>query len=99
MRWLIYYGDGSTYYGDPYQAPAVNVQVIANEADNESGFTLNHSKDFYIWIDRWYAADQAGMYDYLMFHHGPKMVLFGRTIRDADYWKILGKAGREGLDG
>lgn len=99
IRFRIYYGDGSAYSGDPYYAPAVNVQVVVNEAYNPQGYTVSTSKDAYYWteIKGWNACDIPGMYDYLMLHRGPKAILFGRTIRDEDWQAIVARAHEEGL--
>ena len=96
--WKIWYGDGTTYSGDPYLAPATNVQVVIQKSDNKLGYDLNWGKDFYYWKDdRWMACDDWGMRDYLMLHTGPKAVLFGRSICDADFWALKEKAMKEGL--
>lgn len=86
--------------GDPFLAPATGVIVIAIEdAKSNKGFRLTLSKDAYYYKDdRWWGCDDMGMYDYLMTHVGPKAVLFGRTIRDDDYWNIVTRANKEGLD-
>lgn len=102
IKFKIYYGDGSVYSGDPFKAPRVNVQVIVQEAKNERGFMLVHSKTlhgYYCWKpEGWYLCDDGGFWDYLMIAEGPKYVLFGRTMsRDDDFWQIVGRAGREGL--
>lgn len=96
MRWRIYYGDGSTFTdqdGAPWEAPRTNVQVIKTE----SGF--QHSKDAYYWNEAfgWQGCDTAGMYDYLMSYRAPAVVLFGRSIRNEDFWALVGRAGREPL--
>ena len=102
MKWRIYYGDGSTYSSDsdPFFAPSNNVQVIAEEITKNPGFRLRSSRDSYYWMqDRWFACDTAGMWDYLLEHKGPKAIIFGRTLRDDDYWKIYHRAKKEGLGG
>lgn len=98
MRFRIYYGGGATYSGDPFLAPPVNVQVVAQEGDGPGGRILMHGRDFYIWREfGWTISDQAGFWDYLMLYHGPKAVLFGRTIRDEDFQETLKRAIREGI--
>lgn len=107
-RFRIYYGDGATYSdrdGSPYDAPAVNVQIIAVEdAASPEGFYLTHGNGLRAYFcyapdpGVWHCADEAGFYDYLMFGPGPKKVLFGRTLhRDSDYWAIRDRAIKEGL--
>lgn len=101
MRWCVYYGDGSTYSdrdGPPFAAPAANVQVIAIERPNDTGFGLVREKDHYCWRDgEWYGTDLGGLWDYIMSTTGPLKILLGRTLRDADYWALVARAGREGL--
>ena len=100
MRYRLYYGDGSTYSGDPHFAPPANVQVVACEdITTPTGFNLRHGLDAYYWREDvgWQGCDTAGMWDYLMLHHGPKVVLFGRSLRDDDFWKIVSRASVEGL--
>jgi hypothetical protein len=100
MKWKIYYDNGDTYAGDPYLAPATGVIVIAIEdVASNKGHRLTLSKDAYYYKDgRWWGCDDMGMYDYLMSYVGPKAVLFGRTIRDEFYWKIVNRATKEGID-
>lgn len=104
VRWRIYYADGSTYGGngeDPFLAPTVGVQVLAVEDDRaERGFTLTHGKDAYYWdskADWWNGCDTPGMWDYLIGFKGPKHLIFGRTVRNDDFWTIVKRAGREGV--
>lgn len=92
-QWIIYYGDGTLYRdcdGSPYDAPTRNVQVIA-EADADTGQTFVRSSDYYWYqpdADLWQGGDWFGLFDYLI-EPGPKRVLFGRTIGNRDYERIL----------
>ncbi len=99
LRWRIYYGDGSTYSGDPYWAPTSNVQAIAvGDTAATRGYRIVTSKDACIYAEEaWWGCDDAGMWDYLLNHKGPKAVIFGRTISPDTYFKILQRATREGL--
>lgn len=94
LRWRIYYGDGSTFDpGNPFDAPALNVQMIAN-SDRNHGWSLCRSNDYYWYledIDEWQCGDLFGLYDYLMLP-GHKKVLFGRTIPSSEYQEILTRA-------
>jgi len=86
------------YSGDPYLAPVANAQVIAQETD--AGFRLIVSKTlhgYYCWDDGWRLTDEAGFWDYMLLIPGPKKVLFGRTIRDGDFHRIVSKAHSKGL--
>lgn len=101
-KFCIYYGDGTTYTdrdGSPFEAVSVGVQVVAVGSGNEKGYDLWHGKEGYYWSNEWgwIGCDQAGMWDYLMTYKGPKAVLFGRSIRDDAFWKIVERAGIEGL--
>ena len=98
IDWKVWYGDGSTYTGDPFLAPPANVQVVIHRADNKQGYDVNWGKDCYYWKDdRWVACDDWGLRDYMMMHIGPKAVLFGRSLRDEDFWAIKEKAMKDGL--
>lgn len=101
MRYRIYYGDGSTYSGDPFKAPRTDVQVIAQDANNEKGFVLLHGnteRGYFFWADDigWLCGDTGGFWDYLL-QLGPRVVLLGRNIRDEKFWEIIHRAGMEGL--
>ena len=53
LKWKIYYDDGSTYsdeLGDPFEAPARGVQIIAIEHP-EVGRELLGKEDFYWYRD------------------------------------------------
>ena len=102
IKWRIYYDDGATFTdldGSHFDAPATGVQIIASKADTEKGFILSKGKTGYYWKDGWNPCDEFGVYDYLMFHKGPKAVLFGRTIRNEDYFNIVKRATRDGING
>lgn len=98
-RFRVYYGDGSTYSGDPFQAPPANVQAIAYEEPNaQAGFLVVQGKDCYVWrYGLWDGVDIGGLWDYLLIGTGPKYVLCGRSIRDEDFWATVTRAGKEGL--
>ncbi len=102
MKFRIYYADGSTYSGDPYYVnPPTGVQVIATEEPAAAlGYVLTTSKDaFYYKEGRWWGCDEMGLFDYLMQYVGPKAVLFGRTMsRNEDYWAIVTRAKKEGIN-
>lgn len=102
MRWSLYYGDGSRYDGETSEhaffAPALNMQVVKQEADNERGFTQRRGSAFYCWervvrsdggpcdLWRWSGkADLFGLMDYYGYHEGPQKVLIGREIPDEIY--------------
>lgn len=105
MKFRIYYGDGSTYEGDPFLAPSDNVQVIAQEdVSSVKGWILMHGlltrEGFYCWRADGYGWDMhetAGFWDYLYHYRGPKHVIFGRTIPTAAFHDIIARAGCEGL--
>lgn len=85
----IYYGDGSVYSGDPFQAVPNNVIAVSVE-----GRPLWHSRDAYYWHKDmgWVPCDVPGMWDYLLNYVGPKAILFGRNVRDDVYWEIVKRA-------
>jgi hypothetical protein len=96
MRWQIFYGDGSEYKdcdGPPELAPKRNVQTIAVE-NGIVGRRLERGDNFYIMTDHsWRGCDQFGLYDYLI-EPGAKIVLFGRSLNDAEYREILDRSAR-----
>lgn len=91
FSWRIYYGDGSTYDGPVEDAPARNVQIIA-QADPDHGWIALSGTDYYIWRgDRWFGVNADALYDYLI-DPGWKKVLFGRMLSSAEYnavWQRL----------
>ena len=96
IRFRIYYGDGSTYSGDPYLAPQTGVQVVSQENRKQ----LMSGKDVYYWKPEsgWHACDMLGMWDHLFMYRGPKAILFGREMqRDEDFWALRQRAKVEGL--
>lgn len=92
-KWLIYYGDGTKVYDQdcsPEFVPKRDVQVITVE-DRDSGQLFLRSDDYYWWdyrIGRWSSGDIFGLFDYLV-EPGIKVVLFGRTIGNEEYRKIM----------
>lgn len=102
-RWRIYYDDGSTYSdqdGSPFHAIPTGVIVVAVERPNHpNGFGLNYEKEAFYWRPDigWQACDKYGLADYEMLYRGPKVMLFGRSIRDETYFEILKRAKEEGL--
>lgn len=93
MAFRIYYGDDSTYSGDPFLAVPHNVICLAVPGK------VWHSRDAYYWHKDmgWTPCDVPGMWDYLLNYVGPKAILFGRNVRDDIYWKIVDRAHKEGL--
>lgn len=94
LNWRIYYGDDSVFddAADPFGAPPVNCQVIA-QRDPDVGRTLLAKKDFY-WLEddlTWNGGDIFGLWDYLA-RPGPKKVVFGRTIPNRRYAAVVRKA-------
>jgi hypothetical protein len=97
VDYRIYYGDGSTYSdedGPADQAPKRNVQTIAQRNDLV-GRRIERGDNFYVWTDHgWRGCDQFGLYDYLI-EPGFKVVLFGRSLPDAEYRAVLGRACKD----
>lgn len=100
LRFRIYYGGGQTYNGDPYFAPPSNVQAVVQESTIAGAKpAIMHSKDMYYYRPDigWNGCDTPGLWDYLLNYAGPKSVIFGRSIRDEEYWKAVQQAIEEGL--
>ena len=108
-RFRIYYGSGATYSdrdGSPFDAPPEGVQVIAIEMPTPTGFGLVHGGDgergcdCYFYRDgTWFGSDKHGngLASYLR-ELGPRKVVFGKTMAvTEDFWKIVDRAGKEGL--
>lgn len=99
MDWLVYFGDGSTWNGDPFYPPQrTDVQVISRRTEN-GGIGLIHGKDYYVWRDSdWVGVDAGGLWDYVMTYLKPQSIILGRTtIRDTDFWNLVSRAKHEGL--
>lgn len=89
--WTIVYGDYSIWDGDPWSAPATNVQAII-VPDPDHGYELLYGgQGFYIYSpddETWRMADDwFALHDYLCLP-GAKRVLFGRTLAHGE-WRDL----------
>jgi hypothetical protein len=83
----IYYADGSTFDGDPFEAPGLGVLLIV-ERDIEHGRRIVSGGDYFVWRDsRWFSADQIGMLDYLL-QPGPRKVIVGRMVDNETYRNV-----------
>lgn len=90
-EWKIYYSGGKTYSsedGDAFHAPRVDVQVVVQDGGIQSGKTA------YFWNPEigWNACDWPGLWDYLQSFDGPQSVIFGRSIRDEEFWETMKRA-------
>lgn len=93
VPWRVYYGDGTTWDGDPFDAPGLNVQAVV-QADAEVGRHVVTGFDFYWWEashDRWWGGDLFGLWDYLS-REGPRKVIFARTMMNAEYRAVFDRA-------
>ncbi len=109
MKYIIFYGDGSTFQGEPEDAPVENVQAIAIEdltrAPNPytvGRFVLD-SWDYYIFSDHakgWHGTNRTSdLIDHLKQGLGPggvRAVLTGRWIANDDYKAVITRANTEG---
>lgn len=94
VTWKLFYGDGSTFSdqdGTPAEAPAVNVQVIAQAADPGIGRRTCSRFDFYWWDGEWHGSDLFGLFDYLM-RVSPSIVKFGRVLPRLEFEALLNRA-------
>jgi hypothetical protein len=83
----IYYGDGSIHEGE--DPPARDVQVIL-QVDPERGPYFQSGSDYYVMRgEHWVGVDIFGLFDYLL---DSGLVLFGRTISNAEYQAIYVQA-------
>jgi hypothetical protein len=91
--WKVFYGDSTTYMGDPWEAPARDCQMIAVD-DPEHGWYLCRSDNYYWYLpatNEWQGGDIFGLFDYLI-EPGPKKVLFGRTCSNDEFADCLTRA-------
>lgn len=100
MKWRIYYGDGSTASSEdcsPFDVPPSNMQAVVIDRGDGAGPLVIEGKHYAFWTEfhGWTPCDEWGWRDYLANHLGPKVVLFGRTIPDADYRAVVSRAMRE----
>jgi hypothetical protein len=91
MWWRIYYGDGSVFTdadGSPWDAPRVDVQVIAQEKDGD--YERVCGRDHYYWEPErggWCNSDIFGAMDHLIRSHR-QCLLFGRQMSDEGYRQV-----------
>lgn len=86
-----FYPDGLIYEGD--NPPARGVQVIVQS--DEDGPYMTTGADYYIWredMGGWLGVDIFGLFDFLI---ESGLVLFGRTISNAEYRDIFQRAKLE----
>ena len=92
MDWKIHYGDGSIFSSDdgrPEDAPALNIQAIAQRDDRVGRFIVTRS-DFYLFLDnQWIGVDWFGMLDRLM---DIGVIKTGRTITSEAYNDVIQRA-------
>lgn len=92
----IYYDDGTVRTDEAIETlPGLGVLVIGQIVDGQPQILLK--SDFY-WYEeteqRWWGADQAGLWDYLQ-RPGWKKVLFGRTVSNQCFGKAQAQAMRD----
>lgn len=110
IKYIIFYGDGSTFEGgEPEDAPVENVQAIAVEDEIRAPRTGTHGRyvleswDFYIYSDHadgWHGTNRTSdLIDHLKQGLGPggvRAVLTGRWISNKKYKAIRKRAETEG---
>lgn len=98
IDWVVYYNRETTFNnddGDPIDAPAWGIQVIA-QTDDQVGRRLISQSDFYLFIDgKWVGVDFIGLIDHLANVLG--IVKVGRMIDRQQYRAILEQAGIDQL--
>lgn len=92
----VYFGDKTSYLGDPFGCEQLNsgVQVIA-QIDERVGWHTVTGHTYYMWDLRgddkrykWYGGDFAGLTFYLR-RPGPKRVLIGEEIDNDRFDEIF----------
>ncbi len=109
IKYIIFYGDGSTFSGEPENAPRENVQAIATEHEIRApnpytvGRFVLDSWDFYLYSDHvggWHGTNRTSdLIDHLRQGLGPggvRAVLTGRWISSKAYRAIMERANTEG---
>lgn len=85
----IFYGDGSVFDDENGNPPARDVQVIIQADDVVGAYALS-GHDYYVRQGtEWVGVDIFGLFDYLL---DSGLVLFGRTITNDEYRKLLARA-------
>lgn len=96
MEWMIWYGDGSRFTsedGSPWDAPRLNVQLIAT-INGSLGWDLISQSDYYYFDDQigvWFIADTFAIWDVLIRCKHP-LIFFGRYISDKEYNTLIRRA-------
>lgn len=89
MDWKVHYGDGKTFSdedGSPEQAPALNVQAIA-ERNKKVGRRIISGFHFYVRREgRWEGVDWFGVVDHFI---TLGLLKAGRTVSDETFEQIL----------
>jgi hypothetical protein len=95
VTWIISYADGTTFTnldGEPHEAPRTGVQIV-QALDIRVGRMIWRDVDFYTWSgEDWLPRDLLGVMDYLTEPGAEKIVLRGRCITSAQFWKIYNEA-------
>ena len=93
MKWVVYYGDGSTYSnedGEPEEAPGGNVQAVVQE-DATIGRAVHHGDDFYVFSEEyggWRGMDHFGFVQYLM-RPGTKIIKLAESLSTDRYKEVI----------
>jgi hypothetical protein len=95
VEWIIHYADGTTFTnldGAPHEAPRTGVQIV-QALDIRVGRMIWRDVDFYTWSgEDWLPRDLLGVMDYLTEPGAEKIVLRGRCITSAQFWRIYNEA-------
>ena len=100
--WAVFYANGMVLTHEdkePQYLPKTGVVAIAHQTPN--GKRVQRGKDYYWLTDdpdyTWYGGDSYGLWERLT-QSGSHVVLFGRSIPDADFAEIVGQAVRYEFD-
>jgi len=98
FSWIIWYDDGSSFTnldGKIHEAPRWGVMCIA-QYSKDHGRVIVHGYDYYFWEkDEWLSGDLVGLIDYLTRDGIEKVVLIGRSVPPAEFWKIYELANQD----
>ena len=92
----IYYDGGTTYDGDPYNAPAFGVLTITQK-NNAHGRYVTSTFDYFVYkpeLNEWMGCDFIGLIDYLQYP-GHKKVVFGRMVEKEKFYRVVKQANED----
>jgi hypothetical protein len=101
-EWAVFYADGTidaSGTSSPEAVPKTGVIAIAHNTSD--GKRIQRGRDYYWWTDDsnygWYGGDIFGLWEQLV-KPGKHIVLFGRSVQDSNFTRIMDEVGRYKFD-